>query len=140
MHDEACPSWEDMLDNMRLGHDFILKEFGVKPRIGWQVDPFGHSNTNARLFAEMGFDALFFARMDGADKDQRKERKALEWLWMPYGESSDVNILTHAFINLYFNPDGFCFDTTCDDMFVTDPDSDAYNAEEQAQKMLESLD
>jgi hypothetical protein len=35
MHDEACPLYEDMIDNMMIGHDFILKEFGVKPRIGW---------------------------------------------------------------------------------------------------------
>ena len=35
MHDEACPTYEDMINNMMLGHDFILEEFGVKPRIGW---------------------------------------------------------------------------------------------------------
>jgi hypothetical protein len=35
MHDEACPIYEDMIDNMMIGHDFILKEFGVKPSIGW---------------------------------------------------------------------------------------------------------
>jgi Glycosyl hydrolases family 38 N-terminal domain len=35
MHDEACPIYEDIIDNMKLGHDFILNEFGVKPRIGW---------------------------------------------------------------------------------------------------------
>ena len=35
MHDEACPTYEDMINNMMIGHDFILKEFGVKPRIGW---------------------------------------------------------------------------------------------------------
>ena len=67
MHDEACPTYEDMIDNMMIGHDFAKKEFGVAPRVGWQIDPFGHSNTNARLFAEMGFDAYFFARMDSAD-------------------------------------------------------------------------
>lgn len=71
MHDEACPIYEDMIDNMMMGHDFILKEFGVKPRIGWQIDPFGHSNTNARIFSEMGFDAWFFARLDGGDKQRR---------------------------------------------------------------------
>ena len=67
MHDEACPTYEDMINNHMIGHDFVLKEFGVKPRIGWQIDPFGHSNTNARLFAEMGFDAWFFGRMDEMD-------------------------------------------------------------------------
>ena len=45
-----------------------MKEFGVKPRIGWHVDPFGHSNANPRLFADMGFDAWFFARLDMQDK------------------------------------------------------------------------
>lgn len=64
MHDEAGPHYEDMINNMMKGHEFLLKEFGVKPRIGWHLDPFGHSNTNARLFAEMGFDAWFFARLD----------------------------------------------------------------------------
>ena len=35
MHDEACPIYEDMIDNMMYGHDFVLREFGVKPRTGW---------------------------------------------------------------------------------------------------------
>mmetsp|Transcript_30495 Transcript_30495/g.22222 ORF Transcript_30495/g.22222 Transcript_30495/m.22222 type:complete len:126 (+) Transcript_30495:168-545(+) len=35
MHDEACPHYEDMIANMQVGHEFAMKEFGVKPRIGW---------------------------------------------------------------------------------------------------------
>jgi hypothetical protein len=35
MHDEACPTYDDMINNMMIGHEFILREFGVKPRIGW---------------------------------------------------------------------------------------------------------
>lgn len=35
MHDEACPTYDDMIDNMMLGHKFIEENFGVKPRIGW---------------------------------------------------------------------------------------------------------
>jgi alpha-mannosidase len=35
MHDEACPTYDDMINNMMIGHEFILEEFGVKPRIGW---------------------------------------------------------------------------------------------------------
>lgn len=64
MHDEACTHYEDQINNMMIGHEFLLKEFGVKPRVGWHIDPFGHSNANPRLFAEMGFDAWFFARLD----------------------------------------------------------------------------
>ena len=64
MHDEANAHYEDQINNMMIGHDFLMREFGVKPHIGWQIDPFGHSNANARLFAEMGFDAYFFWRID----------------------------------------------------------------------------
>ena len=53
-----------MIINMKEGHRFIEREFNYRPRVGWQVDTFGHSSTNALLFAEMGFDALFFARME----------------------------------------------------------------------------
>ena len=35
MHDEACPNYQDMINNMMIGHEFIMKEFGVRPRIGW---------------------------------------------------------------------------------------------------------
>ena len=31
-----------------LGHRFILEQFGVVPRIGWQIDPFGHSAVQAK--------------------------------------------------------------------------------------------
>jgi len=45
---------------MKLGHSFIEKNFGVKPRIGWQINPFSLSYPSAKLFAELGFEAWFF--------------------------------------------------------------------------------
>lgn len=87
MHDEACVHYEDMINNMMFGHQFILKEFGITPKIGWQLDPFGHSNGNARLFAEMGFDAFFFSRIDYQDKEKRLAEKSLEWVWRPMFDS-----------------------------------------------------
>jgi len=83
MHDEACPTYDDFIENMMLGQDFILKTFGIKPRIGWQIDTFGHSNTNVRFFAEMGFDALFFARLDYEDKNNRMNLLEMEYVWRP---------------------------------------------------------
>ena len=74
MHDEACPTYEDMITNMMAGHQFVLKEFGITPRVGWQIDPFGHSNSNPRLFSDMGFDAWIFSRADYQDEANRKEK------------------------------------------------------------------
>ena len=44
---------------------FLRKTFGSIPRVGGQMDPFGHSSTQAGLLAaQVGFDALFFGRAD----------------------------------------------------------------------------
>lgn len=56
MHDEASPHYIDMIDQTTLGHRFIKEEFNVTPRIGWQIDPFGHSAVQAYLLgAEVCF-------------------------------------------------------------------------------------
>ena len=69
MHDEACTHHDDMMNNMIIGHEFLLKEFNYVPSIGWHIDPFGHSNGNPRLFADMGFDTFIFGRLDYEDRE-----------------------------------------------------------------------
>ena len=67
MHDEAAAHYIDMVDQTTLGHKFIVDEFNASavPTVGWQIDPFGHSATQAALLsAQVGFDALFFGRID----------------------------------------------------------------------------
>jgi alpha-mannosidase len=49
---------------MMMGRYFLKKEFNIEPKIAWHIDAFGHSSVNAKLFAEMGFDALVFSRLD----------------------------------------------------------------------------
>ena len=67
--DEACPNYEDMINNMYMGHHFLKNEFGVIPRIGWMIDPFGHSAANAALFVDFGFDAVFISRLNQAERE-----------------------------------------------------------------------
>lgn len=53
MNDEAAPSDELMITQMTLGHQFLKDTFGITPRVGWQIDPFGHSNTVTSLFSQV---------------------------------------------------------------------------------------
>ncbi|KAI7740719.1 hypothetical protein M8C21_023530 [Ambrosia artemisiifolia] len=112
MHDEATPHYVDLIDQTTMGHMFINKEFGQKPRVGWQIDPFGHSAVQAYLLgAEVGFDSLFFARMDYQDREKRKNEKTLEIVWQgskSLGSSSQI--FTGIFPRHYDPPDGFTFE------------------------------
>ncbi len=49
MHDEASTYYVDMIDQTALGHRYIRDQFGQFPRVGWQIDPFGHSAVQASL-------------------------------------------------------------------------------------------
>jgi hypothetical protein len=33
--DEAGPSFNSIINNMELGHQWLKKEFGIIPKIGW---------------------------------------------------------------------------------------------------------
>lgn len=142
MHDEACPTYEDMINNHIIGHQWILDEFGVKPRIGWQIDPFGHSNTNARFFAEMGFDAWFFARLDYADKDKRMNNGEMEFVWRPNAESlgTDTQIFTHVLYRHYSSPEKFGWDLgEGSDNWINNKKSKDFNADTEAAWFVDRL-
>ncbi|POM62482.1 Lysosomal alpha-mannosidase [Phytophthora palmivora] len=111
MHDEATPHYIAMVDQTAYGHQLLMDEFGISPRIGWQIDPFGHSATQGSLLSQgVGFDALYFARIDYQDYGHRKKNKDLEFIWRPSksrGKASQV--FTGEIIDHYCPPGKFDF-------------------------------
>ena len=65
----------------------------AQPRVGWQIDPFGHSSENARLFDWMGFDGIFFRWNDYREKNQRVVNKTLDMIWNAGKTSNDSGML-----------------------------------------------
>ncbi len=59
------------------GHGFLYETFGVRPRFGWHVDPFGASATTPVLFALAGFDAHLISRIDYDLKDDMQKNKVV---------------------------------------------------------------
>jgi lysosomal alpha-mannosidase len=107
--DEACPSYEDLIVNMHIGHQFLFDEFGIKPRIGWMVDPFGHSQGNAAVFSDFGFEALFFSRMNYDMRRRFWKEKKMTFMWEPFSDNHGrgKQILTHIFHEHYGAPNEF---------------------------------
>jgi hypothetical protein len=119
MHDEATTHYMGMIDQTTLGHRFLLNELGVVPTVGWQLDPFGHSATQASLLtSRAGFDALYFGRIDYQDLALRQETSECEGVWESSSNLDNSDIfwgLTGSYHGNYGAPEGFCFDKFCND-------------------------
>ena len=117
MNDEATTHYSAIIDQMSLGHSFIEAEFGAhaRPRVAWQIDPFGHSAEQAALFADMAFDGLYLSRIDYEDKAMRLKEARLEMVWRgsPVNKGELSDLFTGVFYNHYSPPDQFCFDERC---------------------------
>eukprot|EP01063_Lacrimia_lanifica_P011272 TRINITY_DN1808_c0_g1_i8.p1 TRINITY_DN1808_c0_g1~~TRINITY_DN1808_c0_g1_i8.p1 ORF type:complete len:1110 (+),score=493.11 TRINITY_DN1808_c0_g1_i8:91-3420(+) len=96
MHDEASPYYVEMIDQTTRGHMWLKDKFGedAVPVGTWQIDPFGHSSTNAWLIgAESGMDYLFWGRMDYEDWNNRVHKHGTEYIWQAsesQGDSAQV--------------------------------------------------
>ncbi|CAK9202875.1 unnamed protein product [Sphagnum troendelagicum] len=140
MHDEAATHYVDMIDQTTLGHRYIKQQFGVTPRIGWQIDPFGHSAVQAYLLgAELGFDAFFFARADYQDLQKRRKDQTMEVIWQgskSLGSSAQIfaGVLSHH----YEPPSAFSFDIdSTNPPFQDDPGLSDYNVPELVDLFVE---
>ena len=140
MNDEATTYYNDIIDQQTLGLQFILKEFGecARPKVAWQLDPFGHSREQASLFAQFGFDGLFLGRLDYQDDKHRADTKTREFVWMAsdnLGENG--TIFTGILPNIYGPPGGFCFDEKCDDDPIMDnPAYEDYNVDDKVKSFV----
>ncbi|GJQ67661.1 hypothetical protein Trydic_g16491 [Trypoxylus dichotomus] len=123
MNDEAAAHYHSIIDQFTLGLKRINDTLGRcgRPRIGWQIDPFGHSKEMASMFSQIGFEGMFFARLDYRDSKKRHVNKDLELIWHSSSDlGSASNIFTGVLYDFYTAPAYFCWDVLCGDRPVID--------------------
>ena len=57
----------------------------------------------------MGFDALFFSRLDQDEKFYRSKKRQMNFLWRPSSSNfgNQYQLLTNVFVEDYCHPKGF---------------------------------
>ena len=107
-NDEANPTLESVINQVSEGHAFLLETFGVRPKIGWQIDPFGHSAMTPTLFALLGYDAMVINRIHFDTKRRFKATRHMEFLWdgakLSNTKDLDLRIFTHVLHTHYSAP------------------------------------
>jgi hypothetical protein len=95
-NDEAITRFEDMVDQMTLGHLWAASALGSPPvTTGWQADPFGHSSTFAFLLAGTAADGLVLGRPMGATwpgGGQPDPIDSADALWHPFASFPDGGV------------------------------------------------
>ena len=116
--DEAVTTYDDILDNFMIGQTFLQKEFGIHPKVSWQLDAFGVSTAYARLARDVGFDGMFFSRVDISEKKEMRKKHVTQQIWRPheenFGKQKDILAMTidqGATLGAYCWPAGFWADT-----------------------------
>ena len=126
MPDEATTYYRDIITNAELGMRFLEENFNTVPKVAWQIDPFGHSRGIAKLYKDMGFQALFLGRVDINQLADFRNRNMSEFNWKfgDYGLDTIINP------KVYWPPDNMCWDILCDDPVIEDdPELKTYNAD-----------
>uniref|UniRef100_A0A914C8W2 alpha-mannosidase n=1 Tax=Acrobeloides nanus TaxID=290746 RepID=A0A914C8W2_9BILA len=137
--DEAASHYVELIDQYTLGLRKLNETFGEcgRPKVAWQIDPFGHSREHANLVALIGYEALFFSRIHYLDQDVRIRDKNLEFIWNA-SDDLKTNILTGIFYLWgYGPPPGFCYDALCNDEPIIDNIAlEGYNIDERVDQFL----
>lgn len=139
MPDEATTHYTSLIDQSSWGLRFLNDTFGAcgRPRVTWQIDPFGHSREVANLFAQMGYDAVYFAREDYQEKFFREMKRQLEHVWMGDDSGKANSKIFAGMMQMgYGPPKGFDWDLVGgeDEPIIDNMESEEYNVPKIVEK------
>jgi len=118
-NDEATAHYEDIIENIILGHRFLRSVFNYVPLTGWGVRSHGNSATQALLLSESGLNFNFIEQINFQNRRERASENNLEFIWRPFESLQKKDNYLFTFINPIEPGDfvevGYCFGSSCED-------------------------
>jgi len=108
-NDESTTTYTSVIQQMKLGQQYLRKTFGVVPKIGWQIDSFGSTVTTPLLLAMMGYEALIINRMPESIYNEMHNHGKMAFVWRP-SPTLNYNIFTVALSNYFCSPGQLAFE------------------------------
>jgi len=62
--DCVMTSGESLMEQIRIGNEYFMEKFGVKPTIAINFDPFGHTRGLVQILKNAGYEGYLFMRPD----------------------------------------------------------------------------
>ncbi len=86
------PSGEGFVRQIFMGRKYFMEKFGVAPRVGVNVDPFGHSRGLVQILTKSGYDGYLFMRPDQGDRFIKLPANEFRWVGYDGSEVTAVRM------------------------------------------------
>ncbi|CAG9324133.1 MAN2A2_7 [Blepharisma stoltei] len=104
-NDEANTDFDMVIRQIEHGHEYLNEKFGInKVKVGWQIDPFGHSALTPSLWAKFGYQYHVINRIDSSFKQELINNGNLEFIWYGVDFGKNESIFTHVLYDHYDAP------------------------------------
>jgi hypothetical protein len=120
MNDESLTVYKNAFLQIQTGIDWIESTFGVRPKIGWQIDPFGNSAVTPSILSILGYEGIVLSRIGTTFDYDLEISQNSEFIWEGAkmdSEGKGQPILAHhlvrskyqAPVEFKYQPEGFPF-------------------------------
>jgi hypothetical protein len=107
MNDESLSSYKNAFIQLETGISWIEETFGVRPRIGYQIDPFGNSPVTPSMLSILGYEGVVLSRIGTTLDWDLETSESSEFIW----EGSELDnrndgkpILAHHLVRSKYQP------------------------------------
>ena len=102
LESETLSNYNDVINELRIGLEFLQNELNITIKIGWFLDQIVHSDSNAYIYKQFGFKYFILNRLSSVTKTNLYNECNLELYWKPLFIEDEI--FTHVIYDYFVPP------------------------------------